>query len=159
MDSSKILLPKRWENYIAFCDLVSISRNITNVHWSTFVLQDYKKTLHIEPGESDEEKDSEIEFRDNSKVGKSTNNRPYLPLHKIRKRLKKLLIRSGACDTEDEESEADILASVQADVAAIPEDYRVDNPTSVNEEMVLIRIVTTKKTRNAEKDQNILLTR
>ena len=68
-------------------------------------------------------------------------------------------MRSGACDTEDEESEADILASVQVDTTPIPENYRYDNPSSASEEMVLIRIVTTRKTRNFAKDRNNLLSR
>ena len=82
------------------------------MNWSTYVLQDYKKTLHILPDTSDDENHSEVEFRDRNRVDRPIQ-RPYLPLHKIRKRLKKLIVRSGACDTEDEESEADILASVQ----------------------------------------------
>ena len=86
-----MLLPKRWENYIAFCDLVYVARNISHEQWSTFVLQDYQRKLHIEPTNSEDENDSEVEFRDKSKIRKPNTNRPYLPLHKIRKRLKKVL--------------------------------------------------------------------
>ena len=128
------------------------------MNWSTYVLQDYIKTLHIQPDTADDENQSEVEFRDRNRVDRSIQ-RPYLPLHKIRKRLKKLIVRSGACDTEDEESEADVLASVQVDTTPIPENYRYDNPSSASEEMVLIRIVTTRKTRNPAKDRNNLLSR
>merc|ERR1712223_1040646 len=107
LDSSAISLPRKWENYIAFCDLVFVARNISRMNWSTYVLQDYKKTLHIQP------------------------------------------------DT----AEADVLASVQVDTTPIPENYRYDNPSSASEEMVLIRIVTTRKTRNPAKDRNNLLSR
>ena len=103
-----------------------VARNISRMNWSTYVLQDYKKTLHIQLDTADDENQSEVEFRDRNRVDRSIQ-RPYLPLHKIRKRLKKLIVRSGACDTEDEESEADVLASVQVDTTPIPENYRYDN--------------------------------
>ena len=144
--------------------------------WTTFIMTDYPKKLHVipdtdedQPGDVDKENrrsnnaTAHSDMRDTeSKKGK------YLPIHKVRKRLKKCLLQSGAVDTEDEESSGEIIASVQADSIPISGDAlkRAENIGThddfyaiAEEEMLLIRITTTRRTRNSAKDEDKLLTR
>ena len=161
---SSTLLPTQWENYISFCDLVFAAKHADRMNWATFVLQDYPNKLHDAPDTEDKENTPDQVAEGCSNRNKEIKNWKYLPIHKVRKRLKKLILASKAYDSGKEESDGDLLASVQADCVPLS-DYKTHvNDTDMNlnstcEEMLLIRILTTRKTRNSTKDRNILLTR
>ena len=89
----------------------------------------------------------------------------FLPVNKVRKRLKKVLLKSEACEGEDEDTTAPIIASVQTDTVSVQDfssknfnDIHVEVDTT-DREMLLIRIVTTRRTRNQAADEGKLLTR
>ena len=146
------------------------------MNWTTFIMTDYPKKLHIipetdedQPGDEDKENRHANNATANCNIPDSESKKgKYLPIHKVRKRLKKLLLQSGAVDTEDEKSSGEIIASVQADSIPISGDAlkRADNIGThddfyaiAEEEMLLIRITTTRRTRNSAKDEDKLLTR
>ena len=157
------LLPTQWENYISFCDLVFVAKNADRMNWATFVLQDYPNKLHDAPDTEDKENTPELPVEPTNRRD-GTKNWKYLPIHKVRKRLKKLLLGPNSYDPEKEESNEGLLASVQADSMPLSDYKSHFNDTDINrysacEQMLLIRILTTRKTRNSTKDMNILLTR
>ena len=168
VDYSNTTLPKQWENYISFCDLVFVAKHVNRMNWTTFLLQDYPKELHIPPNAEENKENTHRQNNSNipGDVMKESRTRKYLPIEKIRKRFKKLLLKSGACNTEDEEANGDIAASVQADSVPLSE-INLENLQELNlntgldaaSEMLLIRITTTRKTRHAEKDAEKILSR
>lgn len=164
MNLQSTLLPTQWENYISFCDLVFASKHADSMNWATFVLQDYPNKLHAAPDTEDKENTPDPVAEEYSNRREDMKNWKYLPIHKVRKRYKKLLLASKSYGQGKEESDGHLLASVQADCIPLS-DYKNDfNDTDINlnsacEEMLLIRILTTRKTRNSTKDRNILLTR
>ena len=129
-------------------------------------MQDYPNKLHAAPDTEDKENTPEL-AAEPTNTRDDTKNWKYLPIHKVRKRLKKLLLAQNSYGQGKEESNGGLLASVQADSIPLSDygsilvnDFDNDiNRNSACEEMLLIRILTTRKTRNSTKDMNILLTR
>ena len=166
IDYSNARLPKHWENYISFCDLVYTAQHAHSLNWSTFLLQDYPKKLHLIPDEEEDKENTTMnEIAQDRETEDQSKNWKFLPVNKVRKRLKKILLKSEACEGEDEDTTAPIIASVQTDTVSV-QDFSSKNFNDIDveldttdREMLLIRIVTTKKTRNLATDESKLLTR
>ena len=88
IDYSNTTLPKQWENYISFCDLVFVAKHVNRMNWTTFLLQDYPKELHIPPNAEENKENTHGQDVSNiaGAVVKEGRTWKYLPIEKIRKR-------------------------------------------------------------------------